>query len=153
VDTGRTLAMRTVVRWLGAADAPPVLVLAGSTGTGKSTAAAWWLAEVGGRLERATAIATAWDSSTVTAQERRESACSTRCLVLDDVGTEPVRYRGAMAEALRELMEARQSLRTLVTTNLTRSQFAARYPDGRLDSRLSRAAWVKCVGEDLRRER
>lgn len=151
LDLTRTKALRAVVRWYRASDPPPTLVLAGDTGTGKSTAAAWWLAQAGGILERATAVATAWDSSTVSAQDRREAVCGVRCLVLDDVGTEPGRYREPMAEALREVVEARQSLRTIVTTNLTREQLSARYPDGRLDSRLSRVAWVVCDGEDLRR--
>jgi len=153
LDLSRTHAGRFVQAWHERGHAYPVLVLQGPPGVGKSVASAWWLVQTGGLLRSATAVATAWDSSTVRAQDERELLSHVACLVLDDVGTEVDRYAGAMGAALRELLEVRQGARTIITTNLTAERWARRYPDDRLASRMARAYRATCVGEDLRRSR
>lgn len=152
-DPGRAKAGRTVLAWLGTRGAAyPVLGLQGGAGVGKSTAACWWIANRsgGGHVRGATAIATAWSSSSVRASEDREWLCQCGALVLDDVGTEIRQHAEGMGAALRELLERRQGLRTIVTTNLSRDAWALRYPDARIASRMARVAWVVCTGQDMR---
>ncbi len=146
-------SMRAVVRWLGREDVPSVLVLRGGTGAGKTVAAGWALARRGGYLRSVSQIVWTWQSNTVRAIEERERLAGCELLVIDDVGTEKKRDTEALVEALRDLLELRQreGARTLVTTNLSREAWLARYPDERVESRLSRAAWVTDSGIDHRR--
>jgi DNA replication protein DnaC len=76
--------------------------------------------------------------------------CSAGLFVLDDLGSELADRVEAMVAALRELLETRQHLRTIITTNLTRELWAQRYPDARIKSRMARVAWVSDKGPDLR---
>lgn len=150
LEIGKTPAGRSVERW-ARSDGWPVLVLVGGTGVGKSVAASWWLSGREGFLRTATAVAAAWDSTTVRAQENRELLSDSAALVMDDVGTELDRHIPAMGAALRELMECRQDKKTIITTNLGKDAWRDRYPDERLASRMTRAAWVVCGGRDLRK--
>jgi DNA replication protein DnaC len=153
LDLEATRSARTVDRWLRSGHAFPTLVLSGGGGCGKSTAAAWALAQSasGGTVRSATAVARAWLSTTNRAGDEQDAMCIASLLVLDDVGTELGHQVEAMGAALRELLETRQHLRTIITTNLTKSAWAERYPDARIASRMQRAAWVVDDGADLRR--
>lgn len=148
-------AARLMARWVKRGTAThPLLVLESGTGVGKSTACGWWLANRrgGGLVRLATPVASAWNSSSVHAEEQRELLSSCEALVLDDVGTEQGDWLiRAMRGALHGLLESRQHLLTVITTNLSRQQWSKRYPDARIESRLARAAWVTIEGPDLRR--
>ncbi len=153
LDPAATHAGRVVRRWRERGGDWPVLVLQGPSGCGKSIAAAWYVANhpIGGVMRGATAVASAWSSTTNRAADERDAMCSAAVLELDDVGTEFKYQIEAVGAALRELLETRQGLRTIITTNLTQEAWTARYPDVRLSSRMERAAWVPVHGSDLRK--
>lgn len=151
LDLDHTKALRAVVRWRARGQDYPTLVLRGERGTGKSVAAAWYCAQEGGVFRSASVIARAWASTTNQAANEQLLMCTLPVLVCDDVGTELEHQKAAMGAALRELLEARQGLHTIITTNLTRDAFALRWPDERLQSRLELCAWVHANGPDLRR--
>lgn len=145
-----TRAMAIAQRWHRNPDAPPCLAMQGGTGTGKSVAAAWLLAQRGGYLRSAQQVVRAFASRALDAVEEQESMIRCGLLVIDDLGTEHARDREWMTLALRELLEMRQASRTLISTNLTREQALARYADHRIASRAQRIAWLACDGEDMR---
>jgi DNA replication protein DnaC len=75
-------------------------------------------------------------------------------LALDDIGTEIDEAR--MLPTLLEVINARVSAvqtPTVIATNLTKKEFAGRYPNERLLSRMKTVRWVSVQGEDLRRKR
>jgi len=146
-----TRSLEIVRRWHGNPEAPACVALQGGTGSGKSVAAAWLLAERGGLLRSAQQVVRAFASRALDAVEDQERMLRCGLLVLDDLGTEHERDRGWMTLALRELLESRQAMRTLITTNLTLEQALAAYADERIASRAARIAWLTCVGEDMRR--
>ena len=79
-----------------------------------------------------------------------------KLLVLDDLGREPLDAGGWAETAMHALLDRRyeDKRRTIVTTNLTASQFRDRYgrDGGRLVDRLREAgAWVNLVGESMRK--
>jgi len=74
-------------------------------------------------------------------------------LGLDDLGTEWASASDFSSHVIRELLERRERemSTTLVTTNLSKQQFADRYGT-RLVSRLAGSGgWIKIEGEDMRR--
>ena len=146
-----TEALRGVRRW--AASGRPLLILAGGVGCGKSVAAAWLIAEVGGGVwlpaeQGCRIFAASYGQQFNTAERARDCPL----LVLDDVGTEfdPLR----MQHVLTELLEARKSAqhRTVITTNLAKGMMEQRYRSERLWSRMAElATWSYLTGPDLRR--
>lgn len=121
-----------------------LLVLAGPPGTGKTIAAAYALARVGGHWLSARNLAN--PKFDISAAERAD------LLVLDDLGGE---YSGASsfgpdrAAALLE-MRHEEERRTIITTNLKEPDLAARY-GARLASRLKeQGRFIACVGADMR---
>ena len=155
LNTDVTEAGHVVRRWRDTAKGQefPVLVLQGPSGCGKSVAGAWYIANhpSGGIARGATVVASAWSSTTNRASEERDAMCGAAVLELDDIGTEFRHQIEAVGAALRELIETRQGLRTIITTNLTQDAWAKRYPDARLASRIHRAAWRIVKGPDLRK--
>lgn len=153
LDLGFGTSIKAVVRWLALHDRPSPLVLQGGTGSGKSVAAAWALASLGGYCRSASQLAWTWQSNTVRAVDERDRLADCRLLVLDDIGTEHRRDCEWLSVALRDLFELRQrdELLTIITTNLSHQAWEQRYPDERIGSRLSRAAWVSDQGADRRR--
>jgi len=145
----RGTSQRAAERWL-APGKPPVLVLQGGAGCGKTVAAAMALAQFGGLQRPAASVVRAFASRALDATAEQERMLATRLLVLDDLGTEHSRDREWMVLALRELLEARQGARTLITTNLAREQAIEAYRDPRIESRLKVVAWVRDTGPDLR---
>lgn len=146
-----TRSLVIVQRWIANADAPACLALRGGTGSGKTVASAWLLAQRGGYLRSAQQVVRAFASRSIESVREQETMLRCALLVLDDLGTEHERDRKWMTLALRELLESRQSARTLITTNLTLDQALAAYDDERIASRAQRIAWLACEGEDMRR--
>jgi len=153
-----TRALVAVRAWLAKSDAPPVLVLSGGTGCGKSAAAAYAIAEHRAGIWRTAAqLCRTFSASFGDQFEDQELCLTASLLVADDVGTELEPHRDRMAATLVELLEHRKrpSTRTIVTTNLNRREFVNRYGSERLISRMSRSAgivaWVEAADADLRR--
>lgn len=149
----RSKSQRAMVRWL-AQDSLRFLVLQGGTGCGKTAASAYAIAERGGYMRSAQQIVRAFASRAIDAVEEQERALSAPLLVLDDLGTEAKRDREHMVVALRELLESRQGLRTVITTNLGKEQVREAYADARIESRLHpicERAWVVDDGADMRK--
>lgn len=149
-----TRALTEARRWLTEGTAP-WLVLAGPTGCGKTVAAAALIATRApmAAAVKAADVVRAFAGFFGDAADRQDKWKSTPMLAIDDIGTEPDADR--MLNATLELMDARQSKRTtptIVTTNLSKSEFAERYKNARLMSRMvSMVEWIALEGADLRR--
>ena len=150
-----TKFLRNVRTWL--TTDRPWIVLSSPTGRGKTLAAAEAIARERRRswymsareLER---IFTARYGDEV---EKQQVLIDCRgVLVLDDIGTE--RDPRGMGAALLALVDARRGVghRTIATTNLSRADFQALYPEERLWSRLVECmVWMTDKGDDMRRGR
>jgi DNA replication protein DnaC len=145
------LSLRAVRKWVSTPSAPRGIALQGGTGCGKTVACAFAIAELGGQIRSAAQVVRSFGSKAGHAVEDQELMLSCRLLLLDDLGAEHPRDREWMVVALRELLESRQSLRTLITTNLSRSALSQAYADERIASRLERVVWVVDPGPDRRR--
>lgn len=154
-ELDQTEALSTVLTWRDDKSRRPWLVLSGRTGTGKSVSAATAIAVDGGLWIRADDVVRIFAGLFGDALERQARVEHARLLVLDDVGCEADKDR--MQPALIELIDARVSAMwtpTIVTTNLTKRDFATRYDSERLMSRFSElVTWVALDGPDLRRKR
>lgn len=129
----------------------PILVLSSTVGRGKTVAAASALAEQRGRYVSAFDAARLFSSNYSEDADAVDRLIATPLLVLDDVGTEGDRER--MASALIRIVEGRRDRgkRTIITTNISRADFKARYPDPRLHSRLDQSSvYVSDKGDDMR---
>ena len=146
------------------------LLLLGSAGAGKSVAAAWALAEAvrpifterpynaaewfmrRGLFVRASAAArTGASDFDREDRERFEDWCSTRFLVLDDLGTE--RAWDGWLSRLDELIDRRygDKLRTVITSNLDGKTFKERYGE-RISDRIRHDGQIVIAGaESMRR--
>lgn len=174
-DDARYPAVRVVREWLANPNSPPIMFLAGGTGCGKTVAAAWALARMGGEYVRAVDLARRSEPY------RGESAESLlmephELLVLDDLGTEKRKVVGKDAAgrdvdapadsrfmpALYDMIDQRQGVirrgtrwaprRTLVTLNMSKAVFKSKYPEDRIHSRLAQScSWNALDGADLRR--
>lgn len=150
-DLKPTRSLVTVQRWLPRRDVPPMLVLNGNRGCGKSGAAAWAIAnwEQSAHWCSAADLIRVFSGNFGDALKRQDTLKHARLLVLDDVGTEGDAVR--MCSALVELLDERKQRKTIVTTNLNKEAWLARYPDERFHSRLKEsAAFVGDKGVDLR---
>lgn len=133
----------------------PWLVLSGPTGCGKSVAVAQYLWTHGGRFVRADEIVRLFSSMFGDQYEQQQKLRDVPRLVIDDVGGELDATR--MLPALLDLLDSRKSARnrpTIVTTNLSKKEFAARYANERLMSRMAESVqWAAVGGDDLRRRK
>lgn len=169
-DDARFPAVRVVREWLANPNSPPIMFLAGGTGCGKTVAAAWALARMGGEYVRAVDLARRsepyrGEAAELLLMEPHE------LLVLDDLGTEKrkaapggdVPADSRFMPALYDLIDQRQGVirrgtrwaprRTLVTLNMSKAVFKAKYPEDRIHSRLAQAcSWNALSGGDLRRK-
>lgn len=152
-----TKAVRIVQKWYRSTRAKPTLITHGNAGCGKSSAAAWLVAESGGVWFRAERARRAYVSSFGAELERLTDAIGASLLVLEDIGTEDDAVTGGalLCEVLEQRKAARH--RTLITTNLTREQWCKRYGDPRIvsrvgapDVRTESVHWVSVAGDDLR---
>lgn len=145
-----TPAIAAVRAWLETPRSAPVLVLSGPTGCGKTVAMAYALAATGGLWVTCTQLTRRSVANFGDEAEDYERTLRARALLLDDVGTERMAPE-PVASMLVEVLEKRQGLKTIVTTNLSAADFIGRYADKRLASRIARVEWVECSGEDMRR--
>jgi len=142
--------------WLSSRDGKSCLVLAGTTGVGKTVAAADALAAEGGLLVSANEFVIAFAAMFGHEAEARERMLKTRLLVVDDIGTED--DHGRMTSALVALLSKRASAQwspTIMTTNMSVNEFAKRYDSDRLKSRCAQLMnWVQLKDkQDLRRRK
>ena len=126
------------VRWWaeaikGQKACPRILVLLGGIGCGKTVASAWAVAAIGGGGLRAPELPQTvfpWRGEKATVDLRHRGV-----VVLDDLGTEITDQR--YHQALGAFIDLRVSRGwTIITSNLTRAEFRARY-DERVISRLN----------------
>lgn len=139
-----TEPLDVVRRWYEAELDRPILLLCGGVGVGKTLACGWAIAEQGGGSvihapelpRRILPTRTEIESGFAAANLR------TSLLVLDDLGTEPSAGQPRWAEAFAILVEKRIMLgRTIVTSNMEKGQFRARYGE-RVASRLNAHAYA-----------
>jgi DNA replication protein DnaC len=150
-----TEALKAVRGWYESRSTP-WLIVSGGTGCGKTVAAASLVAGItGAAWFRADDLVRAFAGFFGDAAERQEHAKNAPLLVLDDVGGELDAAR--MLPALLELLDARLSASehpTIVTTNLRKAEFAERYQNKRLYSRLREwTHWAELAEPDMRRAR
>lgn len=150
----RTHALAAVAKWVGGwsgqarAVTRPWLIVAGPTGTGKTIAAGWAIAEVGGRYvrfpdlmqdHRSFARRASLREQEVQRGEFRSKYGFAGLLILDELGIEGEgeEERSAARLALHELVEMRQrwTHRTLVLTNKPSHELAERFETGQYDAR------------------
>lgn len=144
-------ALRRVLRWLSDERDVPILVLAGKTGVGKTVAAAYALASLGGKAhvsERLSRMAAS--NYDATGDEFDGIIRHNGLLVVDDAGLESDADKARAM--LFELFNARQGIgRTIITTNLSRDAFIEQRLCERTLSRARGAAsFFGATGEDMR---
>jgi DNA replication protein DnaC len=135
-----------------------ILVLGGSIGCGKTTAAAWWLAQPG---PKSTYVQTHDPLFIPTYRFERLSRYSNaemarveraRRLVVDDIGTEFLDTKGNFIALLRGLIDSRyaDSLPMIITTNLESEEFSDRYGARSIDRLREVGRYVFIKGASLR---
>jgi hypothetical protein len=131
-------ACSTILRWTTTQGAPPFLACVGERGHGKTVAGAWWVADRDGRYVKARELARLYRAQFGDDHARWRGYLGARCLVIDEVGTEDERERDVVRAMLEEVVDERQSRRTLLLGNITARQFAERL--------TARAAdrWAEC---------
>lgn len=129
-------------------------ILTGGCGSGKSIAGADLIASHAGDalfLDADTAVKV-FNASFGEQYNVQQEARNTGLLVLDDVGAEADASK--MLAVLLTLHNARKSARHhpwLLTTNLNKRDFAARYSNERLMSRMYQSVWTSVSDHDFRR--
>lgn len=116
------------------------LVMLGFSGCGKTVASGYMLANKGGVYVHARSLERIFAASFGEQLEQQERIKSARYAVIDDLDTEddPRRFVGM----LYEVIDARQSKRTIFTSNVNRKRFDSIYGDVRIQRRLERAKFV-----------
>lgn len=151
-----TRAMRAVREQL--AERLMLVVLSGTRGSGKTTAAAWWLAQ---RQPKHDYVYTQnpffidanhlarWPRYDDSKMERIEKAL---CLVIDDLGVEYDDKQGNFRSLFDALVNARYAsmLPTVITTNLNAEQFKERYGERVADRIREVGRFVSIADESLR---
>lgn len=129
-----------------------VMALVGDRGRGKTVAAGWLLAQVGGSYVTAETLRKLFVSKFEASTREFQRLLEQRTLVVDDLGTES-EPQGVQA-MLYAVVNQRAGLRngwTLLTANLTEPEFYAR-ADARTTDRIRhQGAIVTVGGENLRR--
>lgn len=112
-----------------------ILVLSGRPGCGKTTAAAWWLSKPGPTSPyfavHAPLFIPAYELERLSRYNRADirRVQRARRLVIDDLGREYADTKGAATSLVCNLIDARymHALPLVITTNMTKAQFAERY--------------------------
>ena len=126
----------------------PLLLLVGTYGTGKSTAAemAGQFVPFGVHFAQSHPLSTLWDNDPLVRQCFETKAL----LVLDDLGIEGEHDRmiGRVMSILDE--RKKRGARTIITTNLLTEDLRQRYTDRFLDRVIGDAHIVDCDGDSMR---
>ena len=134
-------------------DAIGIAVLAGPPGTGKTTAATWWALQqrTAPEFMRATELAASGRFD----KDVRARWSAARALGLDDLGAEYSDAKGSFRVDLDELVDVfYAAVRPFViTTNLTRVDFRARYGERVVDRLREVGTWSTGVGPSMRGQR
>jgi DNA replication protein DnaC len=157
---GPSEALTAARRWHEAArglratkDGRPMrfLALLGQPGRGKTVAAAWLLAEVGGLYVSAPELGRLRASTYWRDQETFRTLFASRLVVVDDLGAEIAST--AIEEAMFDLVNARQVDRaqTVLTGNITRQQLWDRYGERTVRRIEHQGAVIEITGPDMRR--
>jgi chromosomal replication initiation ATPase DnaA len=144
------VALEVARDWLGdCVDARPVLLLCGTTGVGKTVAAADAITRTeGARYVKAKRLV-----GLAAAQYGEERAafvalCRSTLLVIDEIGLE--KTEAGARESLHEILDERVGKRTMIIGNLSEEDIRKRL-DARTLSRLDEVgAFIDCAGPDLR---
>jgi DNA replication protein DnaC len=129
-----------------------MLALLGPTGRGKTVAAAWLLADLGGFYTTGEELRRAMRSYNPRDAELLLQLYRARSLIVDDLGTE--QDLESARTALFEVVNRRMGLPrayTVLTSNLSREAFAERYGERTLRRLEHQGLVVEVEGEDLRR--
>lgn len=153
----RTHALAACQRWFnvrsGSSSRPmSMMALVGLSGRGKTMAAAWLLARVGGRYVTAETMRRAFVSTHWRDAGKFDELVAQRCLVIDEAGCE---LDGTTAlAAMNELINRRLGLErawTLITANIIEEEFRQRYGDRTIRRIEHMGAIIQVKGDDLRR--
>lgn len=141
-------AVEATARWTP--DNRSVLVLSGAAGCGKTVAAAWWACAQ--RTAATFVRATAFASSSRYDRETRDRWLKASALVLDDLGAEYIDAKGSLLTDLDELVDTFYGDRRplLITTNLEKTAFKARYGERITDRIRECGVWKALTGESMR---
>lgn len=153
VETKALRAVKEAVR-----DKHGIVVLSGNRGSGKTTAAAWWVAQNQPRQQYLTAHHQRFIDANALARfpryddgkmERLERALA---LVIDDLGVEYDDKQGNFRSLFDALVNARYAsmLPTVITTNLNAEEFKARYGERVADRIREVGRFVSIAEESLR---
>jgi hypothetical protein len=153
-------ALKTVRRWLAMATGQvpnttgkPLcfLALLGPKSLGKTVAAIWAVAEVGGAYVTAGDLRRMTSSYDARDRELLKDLYRTRLVVLDDVGTEAL--TDTAEEAVFDFINARQveNALTIITGNITTEQFKERYQERVYERVTHQGFFVELNGSSLRR--
>lgn len=145
---GNTTAFGAMFGWLRSAEkSRGTMVLSGSTGSGKNVAAVYASVRKGGAFYLATKIG---DLALGDNPVLRELA-AVPFLVLDELGRENT-IGPTHSRVIGLLLERHEESSTLITTNLTQAEFAARYGD-HLDDRVKTSGgYVELRGTSRRKK-
>lgn len=129
-----------------------IAVLVGLTGRGKTFAGAWLNSVLGGRYATAETVRRAFEGKNWRDAVMLEPFMNSRCVVVDDAGGEM--DANTAAAAMFELVNRRAGdsrAWTLITANLTKDDFIARYGE-RTVRRIEHVGHIiEVEGADLRR--
>lgn len=158
-----TTALIATQTWLGAATrlggpvGPPLLVLSGPEGSGRTFAAAWALTQEGGRYRDVDELVHLYRRATAaraTLRDRGELDVwrLARVLVVARVGSE--RDTGTMRDALSRLLEARDEPRSHLTVILTglAPEALLDHASAHYDARTNERLRIDATTVDLRGE-
>lgn len=119
-------ACALILRWASTPTAPPLFACVGERGLGKTVGAAWWVADRDGRYIRSRELARLHASRHRDDRDRWASYARARFLVVDEVGADDGDERDTVRAMLEELVDCRQSRRTLFLGNITARQWSDR---------------------------
>lgn len=142
-----TRALEAVSKWMGSQKA--FCLLLGGTGVGKTVAAMYAFVARGGEFVRSSDLGPALDPWKGDREMDRVRANSHGVFVLDDLGIERA-DDARWAVCFDDLVDARQGLRTVITSNLTPQQIAERYSERARDRIRASCVVVTLTGKSMR---
>lgn len=120
-------ACALILRWAANGAAPRMFACVGEKGLGKTAGAAWWVASTDGRYIKARELARLHASRHRDDADRFRGYLRAKVLVIDEVGAEDDRVTvDGVRACLEEVIDERQTRRTLLLGNITSAQFQAR---------------------------